>query len=137
MFGFWNEVHNTYINFITFFDDIGIIVAFFTLFFTFWNFVSNRRNNKKLNQNIQIKLLCEGLSSKVLPQTIKRRHFTRSEVQGILGNYYLGKERYDSSYLCTKAFSESLEKVQNGDCNILEITITNSEEFEKFQSNYS
>ncbi len=134
-FNFWNEIHNTYISFITFFDDIGIIAAFFTLFFTFWNFISNRINNKKLNKNIQIKLVCEGQEPKVLLQTIKRRHFTRSEVQGILGNYYVGKERYDSSYLCTEIFSERLENVQNGDSDILVITITNPEEFEKFQNN--
>ncbi|MDP8170212.1 hypothetical protein QJU96_02770 [Pasteurella skyensis] len=134
MFNFWNEIHNNYTSIITFFDDIGIIITFSTLVFTLWNFLSNYKNNKKLNKNIQIKLLCEGKKPKILLQTIKRRYFTRSEVQGILGNCYAKEQRYDSSFLSTRIFSKQLEKVQNGESDILEITLTSSEEFDKFQS---
>ncbi|MBS9781632.1 MAG: hypothetical protein KGV56_03985 [Gammaproteobacteria bacterium] len=131
MFDWWADIHNSNANGITFFDDIGICIAFLTFLATLLNIYLNYRSNKKLNENIEIELVCEE-ECQILPQTIKRRHFNRSEVQGVLGNFYESNQRYDSKCLCTDNFSQQLEAVQNGKSNKLQIHIEKIEEFKKF-----
>ncbi|MBS9781374.1 MAG: hypothetical protein KGV56_02660 [Gammaproteobacteria bacterium] len=131
MFDWWANIHNNYNNGITFFDDIGIIIAFGTFVVTLVNLIMNMRNNKKLNKDIEIALVCGG-EIKILPQTIKRRHFNRSEVQGVLGNFYESNQRYDSKCLCTDNFSKQLEAIQNGKSDKIQIHIEKREEFKKF-----
>lgn len=114
-------------------DTLTIWVAGVTCIIAVCNFYTNRKNTKIQNMDIPIHLiLIDSNATKNLPFTIKRKHFTRSEVQGVLGAVFNGKERYDIPFLATQAFSNALEDVQNNQSNLLEITIQDKETFDKF-----
>lgn len=116
-------------------DKFTIWVALFTLFFTGRSWWNDRKNNL----DITIKLYHAGSGGSVtLAQTIKRRHLTRSEVQGVLANAYHHptdpKARYDIPFLAGKNFSQRLEGVQDGKSNTLVIDIDEAIEFSAFRS---
>lgn len=115
-------------------DKFTIWVALFTLLFTIKSWLADRKNNI----DISIKLQHAQHAPLMLAQTIKRRHFTRSEVQGVLANAYHNpnntKTRYKIPFLASKEFSNRLELVQNGKTDILIIDIEDKNEFEFFVS---
>lgn len=115
-------------------DKFTIYVALFTLFFTAKSWLNDRKNSV----DITIKLNHDGSEPIVLAQTIKRRHLTRSEVQGVLANAYHHpndpKARYDIPFLASKAFSQHLESVQDGKTDTLIIRIVDETEFSAFHS---
>lgn len=108
-------------------DKATVWVAVATLIFTWKNWWSNR----KYNVDINIKLYHNSQTT-TLPQTIKRRHLTRSEVQGILGAVYQGKDRYDIPFLATKEFSQRLEQAQAAKADSLQIDIKDNATFLQF-----
>lgn len=121
---------------IDFLDKLTIIVAAVTLCFTWLNWWRDRRGN----DDIAIVLVFEDQQI-TLPQTIKRRHLTRSEVQGVLANAYRHpdnpKARYDIPFLASHAFSKRLEKAQESkikaNIDILKIDIPDAPTLSHFQ----
>lgn len=115
-------------------DKFTIWVAFGTLFFT-WRSWQSDKNGKV---DIAIELRHHNKIPIKLEQTIKRRHLTRSEVQGVLANAYhrddTPRARYDIPFLASKSFSQRLESVQDGKSDILIIDIDNLDEFLAFGS---
>ncbi len=124
----------------TLLSDISIFIAFGTFWVTVLNLVINYRNHKKQKEDITIQVALKTKKDAPIKQTenlaltIKRRHLNRSEVHGVLGAIYEGKERYDIPFLATKDFSNHLEDVQNGKDNILVIEIVDKETFKHFLS---
>lgn len=129
MFTWWKNFHDSFSDGITFFDDVGIFIAFGTFAFT----AINWWNNRKQNVDVIIELvLADTSQKKALIQTIKRRHLTRSEVLGVLGTVYQGNKRYDIPFLAKREFSKRLEKAQEGKTEILQIEIDNKNTFDQF-----
>lgn len=115
-------------------DKFTIWIALFTLFFTFRNWLNNRKGKADIN----IELHHNGKPPIHLSQSIKRRHLTRSEVQGVLANAYhhpsKPKARYDIPFLASKDFSQHLESIQDGETDRLVIYIDDETEFLSFHS---
>lgn len=111
-------------------DKLATLIGFFTLIFTVWNWYSTRKLNKVLDQDIKI-ILKHKAETKELPHTIKRRHFTRSEVQGILANCY-SEKHYNISYLGKRGYSNQIIEVQNNKSHELIIPIDEEDEYKKF-----
>lgn len=116
---------------ITWLDIITIVFGFITMIFTIWNWCTNRRWNNLLEQDIEIVLKC-GEKQYKLPHTVKRRHFTRSEIQGILGNCYQSSGRYNLPYLGKPEYSEAIRHIQNGGSNTLVIPVSDEKEYNNF-----
>lgn len=91
--------------------DRGLLLI--TMCVSIYNICVSRKNN----DDISVILTCEGEEDIQLVQTIKRKHFTRSELQGVLSNNYTPKEKgprfYDIKYLGEKEFIEKLREVQD------------------------
>lgn len=121
-----------FLTMIDYLDKFTIIVATITLIFTWLNWLRARRGN----DDIAIIITFEAQQI-TLAQTIKRRHFTRSEVQGVLANAYCNpnapKARYDIPFLATNTFSKRLEAAQEGKANSLNIDVPDAETFSHFQ----
>lgn len=124
----------TFLKFTTLADNFTVWVAVATLGFTLNNWLNDRKNNV----DIPIELTHADEPPIRLAQTIKRRHLTRSEVQGVLANAYHHpdnpKARYDIPFFASKAFSEHLESVQDGKKDMLSIEISNKDEFSAFHN---
>ncbi|MGY0399566.1 MAG: hypothetical protein ACWIPH_06455 [Ostreibacterium sp.] len=118
-------------------DTFTIWVAIFTFVMIFINWCNNRINNKKQNASISILLKnTETKKEDTLVQTVKRRHCTRSEIQGIL-RAADESESYNIAFLSTEAFSNRLEAIQDTKSNTctLVIDLTNADKFKPFIPN--
>ncbi len=110
-------------------DKGTIWVATVTLILT----VINWRYNRKQQEDVSIVLRCNA-EELILPLTVKRRHCTRAEVQGILGAIH-GEGRYTIPFLAKKEFSRRLEMVQESKDHCLRIDIDLAEVFQVFKQN--
>lgn len=86
--------------------DRGLLLI--TMCVSIYNICVSRKNN----DDISVILTCEGEEDIQLVQTIKRKHLTRSELQGVLRNATM-KSSYDIPYLYSSNFSDSMSKVQD------------------------
>lgn len=146
---------------ITILDNITIVFSFITMIAVIFNLFFNIKNTKMQNTGISIEIQTRGQPPLYLAQTIKRRHLTRSEVQGVLANAYCpeqvkdeagegaaaesaagtstagkaekGRDRYNIPFLASKAFSDRLESVQNGKEGVLVIEVEDVKEFAAFR----
>lgn len=120
---------STFDQLIAWIDKITILI---TLVFTVWNWHSNRKWNKKLEEDIKIELYNkQNDETYILPHTIRRRHFTRSEIQGLLGNYN-GVGRYEIAYMASEDYPKAIDRVQNGDTNKLIVYVDADDKFSAF-----
>ncbi len=115
-------------------DKFTIWFTFLTLFFVFRNW----KNDKKLQENIQISLRYQNKNIYLL-QTLRRIHCSRSEIQGLLRAAY-GGATYKLSFLAGEEFSQRLKNVQNGELDTLIIDIDENEKeehnvFQKIEEN--
>ncbi|SUO97052.1 hypothetical protein [Suttonella ornithocola] len=115
-------------------DKFTIWITVITVIFTIKNYYYTKKTEKKLNQNIRIILRHpESKREHQLTQTIKRRHATRGEIQGILGNIYnIQNKRYNIPYMREPAYSAQIEAIQNGNSDTLIIDINDAQEYENF-----
>lgn len=109
-------------------NKITIWIAFATLFFTWRNWLNDRKG--KVDIKIQLHNLTDN-NTMVLVQTVKRKHCTRSEIQGLLRASNNGNA-YNINFLSTREFSDRLESIQNNKSKILIIDIKGQTEFSGF-----
>lgn len=90
--------------------------------------------NRKSLQKIDVYFIVDG-EKRELALDLTRRHITRSEVQGILGNL-LKKEhpQYKIDYLSNMKFLNDIFSIQQGKLNYLEIVL-DKKECEQFRDN--
>lgn len=82
---------------ITILDNITIVFSFITMIAVIFNLFLNIKNTKMQNTGISIEIQTRGQPPLYLAQTIKRRHLTRSEVQGVLANAYCPEQVKDET----------------------------------------
>jgi len=112
----------------TFFDGV---ITLGTLIIVTINLILNKRKEKLQNQEIKIFFIIDN-KKKDTKLTIIRKHFTRSEVLGIVG--ILQKDiskRFNIEYMKNKKFLDDVIDIQQGKKDEIDIQVTN-EELEQF-----
>ncbi len=123
---------------------LSTIFAAAAAMFSGWQGWSARREKKRLNNEIFIRLRNKKENKIIaIPFALRRRELTRSEVLGLIGMLPMKSElkrfRFAIGYLSTCAFREELSRVQDS-CgeDTLAIDCTQSEldqfDMEKFNS---
>ncbi len=97
------------------------------------NFLADQRANESVV--LQLKIIENGEPrTETLPYTLLRKHVTRSEIQGILGNFHVrtkDNQHYSIKYIKSNDFDENIRAVQNGKGNkiVIEINLGGGDQY--------
>lgn len=119
------EIKEFWESLISWLNNFTVLFAFGAMCFSGFNFYRNLRQNKFILLYIEKNGVKESLDIE-----IKRKEFSRSELNGVLGA--LEKDgKFNIDYFSTKEFFDQLNDVQKSKKEEFVIYLSNSDKFER------